>query len=164
MYKQINLGRVVKGQALVEMLPDYVFCAGVNGSHHEYYYLQGGELRKARFNLSGVLVSDYACSISFNNLSSKSMIVAGDVRKIPKTLSEQIEGTFEQATKNYTEVRCTHTYYTAVYGNENVTLAKFLEKLTNQFTSDDISEILNSKTFLIGVSHQQFKKLIKGEK
>ncbi|UGO46402.1 hypothetical protein ABINADI_85 [Bacillus phage vB_BanH_Abinadi] len=164
MYKQINLGRVVKGQALVEMLPDYVFCAGVNGSHHEYYYLQNGELRKARFNLSGVLVSDYACNISFNNLSSKAMSVAGDVRKVPKTLAEQTEGTFEEASKNYTEIVCTHTYYQSIFSKESVMLAKFLERLTNQFTSDDISEILNSKTFLIGINHQQFKKLIKGEK
>ncbi|ANM46082.1 hypothetical protein BELINDA_156 [Bacillus phage Belinda] len=164
MYKQINLGRVVKGQALIEMLSDYVFCAGLNNGYHEYYYLQGGDLRKARFNLSGVLVSDYVCEISFNSLSSKSMSVAGDVRKVPKTLAEQTEGTFKDASKQFTEVRCTHTDYTAVYGNESVTLAKFLEKLTNQFTSDDISEILNSKTFLIGVNHHQFKKLIKGEK
>ncbi len=164
MYKSINLGRVVSGSVLVEMLPDYVMCAGLNNGHHEYYYMQGGDLRKVRFNLAGILVSDYVCEISFNSLTSKSMSVAGSVNRVPNTLAKQTEGTFEEASKQYSEVRCTHPYYTALKGNVTVPLLEFLVTLTEMFSSQDISEILNSKTFLIGINHQGFKKLIKGEK
>ncbi|AEZ50378.1 hypothetical protein BPS13_0199 [Bacillus phage BPS13] len=164
MYKSINLGRVVKGSALVEMLPDYVMSAGLNNGHHEYYYMQGGDLRKVRFNLAGILVSDYVCEISFNSLNSKAMSVAGNVKYVPKTLANQTEATFEEASKQYSEIRCTHSYYTAIKGNVTVPLLEFLSTLTEMFSSQDISEILNSKTFLTGINHQGFKKLIKGEK
>ncbi|ADH03227.1 gp81 [Bacillus phage W.Ph.] len=163
MYKQINLGRVVTGTVLLDMLKDCVMSAGLNNGQHEYYYMQGGDLRKARFNLAGVLVSDYVCEISFNNLTNMSMSVAGNVKYIPKTLAKQTEGTFEDAIKQHSEIVCTHSYYTAIKERGSTTLENFLVTLTDMFASEDIAEILSSKTFLIGVNHDKFKKIIKGD-
>jgi len=164
MYKQINLGRVVTGLALTSMLDGHVLSAGLNGGYHEYYYVKNNDLRKVRFTQNGVLSSDYVSEISFDKLLGMSMSVSGNAKLVPYDLSGSTESNFEEARKQFNEVRCTHEYYTAIYGNRGVSLAKFLENVSKEFASEDVSEILNSSTFVVGINHAQFKKLIKGEK
>ncbi|AMW61306.1 hypothetical protein NIGALANA_156 [Bacillus phage Nigalana] len=163
MYKQINLGRVVTGLTLTSMLDGHVLSAGLNGGYHEYYYVKNNDLRKVRFTLNGVLSSDHVSEISFNKLLGMSMSVAGNAKLVPYDLSGSTESTFEEARKQFNDVRCTHQDYMAIYGNRSISLSKFLENLANEFMSDDAAEILNSSTFVVGINHAQFKKLIKGE-
>ncbi|AGI12194.1 hypothetical protein BPS10C_197 [Bacillus phage BPS10C] len=165
MYKSINLGLLASGKKLLEMLSHSVMYAGFDNGMYNYYYMRGNTLYRIRYRQTGELVTHAECGLGFNVIAKKSMSVAGNAALVPEDLGVTKEGTFMEASKIYREINCSHEYYAAVCNkNEKVNLNTFLARLVGNFTSDDISEILNSNTFSVGIDYDEFKEIIRGGK
>jgi len=162
MYKSINLGRVVKGKVLLDMLQHSVLSEGLSNGLHSFYYMRNDELRKVSFKLDGTLSGDYRSGLGFNKLMEMSLSVAGNVIHVPRNLEGQAACTFEEARNRSKMIRCIDEDYVAIYGESDVTLAKFFENLAKEFSSTKINYMLNTKVFSAGITRDEFKKQILG--